>query len=779
MRAIPVLTAALLIAGGLTAVAPAATADPPTYTAVTGSVDPITGGTPFAYANTVQVDNTTAGQLTFTANPASTTAPVTTVTAPTAGFAADTDYASTDAPPIGSPATFAFSEDGTPCSAPGWTMHVDDLATAAGTITEFGAHYTVTCGGSALPVTSGELRFASTTAYAAVTQSVSSWDFGNQLVKHDGWAKKVTFTNAGTTTQHFGAASTGSSAFKIKSNGCTVAAGVAAGKTCTITVVPHATGTSAAALGTLHITPTGLPRLDVPLRVLGSDVPPLYVSPGAERVTLNWSQFLPMVIGGSLGSVRIYRGTSARSLAYLRSVGGGRLSLTDTGRKAGVTYYYAIRPVDLFTSVIGDYSPVVAARPWPKYSAGMYHRLGTATRLVTSHRVLAGHPYALRVTGTAGIPSSHVSAVALTVTAASPTSSTQVYAYPSGTKRPAAADLSVQRGDTRSNFVLAKVGSHGRVLIATRHGSVPVTVDVAGYFSAAGLSAKYGQGGALHEYGWPGTILDTTKWKTPVLHAGYYVNAPVNFDPSFAHHVTSLLVEVTAFGSKGSGTITGFATNRRPRKTSVLAYRPHVTTSSTAIIRAGLWYSSYDGNDYPSISLLNQGKTPVQLVVTILGYFDDNAVLFGQRYTPTAARHLFGAKIASGGNRTIHPGSAGGYWTSAFNEKLSAANPAKTTTVSLRGLGLGPAPSRGQLHAPAHVSTVASTIGVTGAHGNQIVVHNAGGTARIDVWSFGRFDAYPVPTTLDYASVTGRPVPATAPTGVPGSAPGAVRYRQR
>jgi len=86
----------------------------------------------------------------------------------------------------------------------------------------------------------------------------------------------------------------------------------------------------------------------------------------------------------------------------------------------------------------------------------------------------------------------------LNLTGASPSSTTKVFAYPNGSKRPAAADLAVRAGDTRSNFVLVKVGKGGRVLIATTRGSVSISVDVSGYFSATGLSSSYGQGGAPH-----------------------------------------------------------------------------------------------------------------------------------------------------------------------------------------------------------------------------------------------------------------------------------------
>ena len=758
MRAIRVLTAALLVLPAAVALGgPAAAGPAPVYTAVTGTVDPITGGPAFAYAASDAANADTANQLTFTANPASSSPPIVTVMPPSGGFVHDTTYTSSDMPPpLGTAASFTFSEGAQSCSNATWKLNVLDVVVdGSSKFTSFGAHYTINCNGIQA---AGELRFNSVNGYQAVTQAQTSWDFGSQLLKLDGWAKVFTFKNAGSATQVFSSASTGSTAFKIKADTCLGAAGISAGSSCTITVVPHPTSTTTAAVSTLSLKPArlpALPALSVELRVLGSEEAPLLALAGPERVTLYWSQFLPMPIGHVLGAVQIWRGTSARSLSLWRTVGDGRLSTTDSGRRAGTTYYYRIVPIDGITGHALDRSPIVAARPWPKYSAGMYHRLPSAVRFVSSHRVSAGHPLALKVLGVHGVPSGHVSAVALNLTASSPSTTTRVFAYPNGTKRPAAADVAVRGGDTRSNFVLAKVGKGGRVLIATSRGSVSITVDVSGYFSASGLSSRYGQGGAPHIYGYYDKVVDTKGWHWGALKSGWRVDAVEGyFSPAMTPHTTSLIVEVTAFGSKGSGTLTGYATNGRAPKTSVLSYRPGVTTSTVAIIRTGAWTSPTTGDSYPSVSLLNRGPKPVQLVVTVIGFVDDNTLLYGQRYTPTAPVHLLRAKMGTGANRTISPGRNANYWTSGFNTKVAASNPTRTTTVSLRGIGLGAAPTRGQLTAPAHVSTVSTTFASAGQW-NRTGVHNSAGTVHLDVWSFGRFDFYPWSTTTsNYASVT-------------------------
>ena len=758
MRTFRVLTAALLVLPAAAAIsAPAVAGPPPSYTAVTGSNDPITGdGRPFVDDVATDASNATAGQLVFNAASSSTrSALVVTVVAPAGGFVSGTTY--TD----GGTAGLSFTDAGTGCLGATWTLRVDDVAATSGTITSFTAHYGYDCNGNA---SDGDLRYASTTGYAIVLQSQATWDFGTQLVKRSGWAKSFSFTNRGTAAQSFAAISTGTPVFKITHSSCSTVSPLAVGASCTVTVAPDPTSTIAPVNANLGLTPSGggadAVDTEVQLRVLGSDFATFWADAGPQRVSVHWGQ-LPGPFNAYAGFATLYRSTS-KSTSTMKAIRTTSANDFVDYPAAGHIYYYSIRPW-LLGGKPGDFSPIIAALPWPKYSAGTYHRLPAPVRFVSSHRVSAGHPYSLRVLGVHGVPSSHVSAVALNVTAAGSSATTQVYVYPSGTKRPAAPDVAVRAHDTRNDFVLAKVGSHGKVTISTAHGSVPITVDVFGYFAGSGLSSKYGMGGAPHVYADPATLVDTKGWHWGPLPSKYFVSAVADFfGTDVTPHVTSLIVEVTAYGSKGSGTITGFATNHRPNQTSVLSYRPGATTSTVAIVRSGLFYDQNSGINYPSVSLLNRGSKPVQMVVTVLGYVDDNTIPFGQRYVPTAPVHLLGTTLSSGSNRTINLGRHADFWTAGLNTKLLATRPSRSTTITLRGLGLGNAPAHGQLHAAAHVTTASATFPSAGST-NRIGVHNSAGRVRVDVWSFGRFEFYPLPlSTKSYAAET---VPARSLAG--------------
>jgi hypothetical protein len=666
--------------------------------------------------------------------------------------------------------------DGGYCYAAGGTLNVSDIQVdgVSGTVTAFAGDYSgVTCdaGSSTLPTTlSGVVRYQSTQGYDDVAVTPRSWDWGNQVVNVDAQPRAITFTNYGVDPQTFGPATIAAvppsttNYFHISADDCN-ARTLQPGDSCWVTVVAHpvhaASGSNPGDSAALDVPVTGHADRVVRLAVQGETTASTFLRPGPQRIQVLWQQ-LPRPLNSVVDHYQIFRGTSPGSLTFWRNV--PYCCTTDRTVKAGTAYYYAIQPM-FAGGGAGMRTPVIAAEAWPKYSAGMYHRF-PPFRILSGHSIGSAHAYTLKLLGQRSIPSSGVSAVVLDVIAAKPTQSTSVTVYPRGSSRPAAADVAVAKGATRSNLVIARVGRYGDVEIANAHGSASITVDVSGYFSAKGLSSTKGQGGALNEYLRGGTIMDTKGYNIGAVPHDYYVDAPVNFDPSDTPHVTSLLVQVTAYGSKAGGTITAFPTNGHVPNTAVLAYSAGITTTSAAIVSAGAWSDPSTFLQYPSVSFLNRGPKPVQLKVSILGFFDDNTYLFGQRYAPTAPKRLFADTIYAGGTRTVSPGSYGDRWTTAFNVKVRAGNPTRTTALSMwpRCCGVTGA-AQAQVRAPANRTTISSTLVATG-DANRFCVHNSTGHAAVSVWSFGRFDAYPAPNWPQYVGAPTAQA-ALAPAALP------------
>jgi len=89
----------------------------------------------------------------------------------------------------------------------------------------------------------------------------------------------------------------------------------------------------------------------------------------------------------------------------------------------------------------------------------------------------------LQVAGHGGVPASGTSAVALNVTAVSPTAAGYVIVYGSSNTRPTASNLNFVHGQTIPNLVLTRVGADGTVLLYNGStGTVHLVVDVSGYY---------------------------------------------------------------------------------------------------------------------------------------------------------------------------------------------------------------------------------------------------------------------------------------------------------
>ncbi|WP_448702078.1 hypothetical protein [Streptomyces avidinii] len=109
---------------------------------------------------------------------------------------------------------------------------------------------------------------------------------------------------------------------------------------------------------------------------------------------------------------------------------------------------------------------------------------------VPKAKVGAAGTVTLQVAGTAGIPSTGVTAVVLNVTATEPTAGSFVSVFPTGTVRSAASNLNFTAGQTIPNLVVVPV-VNGKVSFYNHAGSVHLIADVAGYYTTDGSGSSY------------------------------------------------------------------------------------------------------------------------------------------------------------------------------------------------------------------------------------------------------------------------------------------------
>ena len=93
-----------------------------------------------------------------------------------------------------------------------------------------------------------------------------------------------------------------------------------------------------------------------------------------------------------------------------------------------------------------------------------------------------GQTLRIPILGRAGIPATGVGAVALNVTATSPTASSYLTVFPTGESLPRTSNLNFTPGQTIPNSVIAKIGTDGSISIYNNSGSTHVIVDISGWF---------------------------------------------------------------------------------------------------------------------------------------------------------------------------------------------------------------------------------------------------------------------------------------------------------
>jgi hypothetical protein len=107
-----------------------------------------------------------------------------------------------------------------------------------------------------------------------------------------------------------------------------------------------------------------------------------------------------------------------------------------------------------------------------------YHPVPPFRAVDETHGAASTHCHALA--GADGIPAD-AQAVALELTAVTPSGPGYVTAYPDGTQRPVASHLNYAVGETTTNGAITKIGDNGQVCFY-QHGAGQLRVDVVGYW---------------------------------------------------------------------------------------------------------------------------------------------------------------------------------------------------------------------------------------------------------------------------------------------------------
>jgi alpha-tubulin suppressor-like RCC1 family protein len=195
------------------------------------------------------------------------------------------------------------------------------------------------------------------------------------------------------------------------------------------------------------------------------------INPSAGTYLTVWPTGQPRPLASNLN---VPPGDTRANLVTVKVGTGGKVSVYND---AGTT--------DIVADVSGWYGPaanqgylaVSPARFWDT-------RVGPGP----TGQVGPGQSRDVQLTGSAGVPASGATAVAVNVTAVTPTAGTFVTVWPAGEPKPLASNINLPAGDTRPNLVIVKLGAGGLVSFANDAGATHLVADVVGYYHAEGGS---------------------------------------------------------------------------------------------------------------------------------------------------------------------------------------------------------------------------------------------------------------------------------------------------
>jgi len=167
---------------------------------------------------------------------------------------------------------------------------------------------------------------------------------------------------------------------------------------------------------------------------------------------------------------------TASNLNFVKGQTIANLVIVPVGTGGKISFYNNAGTVDIVADIAGQYTATI----------GSYFTALTPIRVLDTRsgigapKVKVSPGFEANVT-LAGIPDG-VTAVALNVTAANPTASGYLTAYPTGGLLPWVSNLNFRAGQTVPNLVIVRVGPNNTVSFSNNAGSVDVIADLAGYF---------------------------------------------------------------------------------------------------------------------------------------------------------------------------------------------------------------------------------------------------------------------------------------------------------
>lgn len=254
------------------------------------------------------------------------------------------------------------------------------------------------------------------------------------------------------------------------------------------------------------------------------------------------------------------------------------LAVSRLSASGQLAVYSDAAPVDIALDVVG------------------YYPTGADLRLVAPERLLdtrsglgaaAAGPLGpagsmrVQVGGRAGLPSTGVGAVVITLTAVSPTADTYLTAWPSGEPPGTVSNLNLPAGDIRPNLAVVAVGGDGGISLFNAAGDVHALIDVVGWIPTSGASRAINPTRVLDTrdgtgIGAPRDVVGIDYVTVKVVGVGGVGGVP-------ASGVGAVAVNVTGTGPGEATYLTSYPAQLRLPCTSTLNLEPGLTAANLAV----------------------------------------------------------------------------------------------------------------------------------------------------------------------------------------------------
>ncbi len=326
-----------------------------------------------------------------------------------------------------------------------------------------------------------------------------------------------------------------------------------------------------------------------------------------------------------------------------------------------------------------------------------------------------------QIGGHGGVPTSGVSAVAVTISTVTPAQAGVIIAWATGSAQPTTTNVQFAKGQQVSTLAVVPVSSGGAISLLNRSaGAVQLVVDVSGYFVGGSGSAT----GSFAPVA-PVRVVDTRSGtggnRKGALGADATFGAGIGGQPGVpSSGVSAVVVTITAVTPAQTGGLSAWADDTP---------RPGAINVQFAAGRAASNLAVVPVSGTGRIDLSNRSSGTVHVVVDVFGYFTGGVPTTAGTLGSLAPSRVLDTRNGAAGNRNgaipanttigVQVGGNGGVpksGVSAVVLTLSSVTPAATGVVTAWGTGAAPAVTSLQFKAGEQVSNLAIVpVSATGA----------------------------------------------------------------